>query len=853
MSHESARDVWRKKLEFLLKEEAKVSDSGQKFKLQEEIAETKAKLKELSERACDSDDKMLRVTPTRLHHGAAKLVGREKELGNLDNTWDDPKTHVVTIVAWGGVGKTALVVDWMARMAGDGWRGAERVFDWSFYSQGTSETTQASADAFVARALEFFGDPEMAQSAASPWDKGERLARLVAEHKTLLVMDGVEPLQHPPGPVGGKLKDPALEALLKGLTQQNKGLCLVTTRESIENLSPWQDTTAPKWDLEHLSEDAGAQLLFDAGVKRAGNAKIKADDQELKDAAREVEGHALTLNLLGRYLAKAHGGDIRRRDQVKFDKADAKVQGGHAFKVMKAYEIWLGKGGEDGARQLAVLRLLGLFDRPADAGCLIALRREPAIKGLTEALIGLDDEDWNYTLSNLGECGIISVYADQSAIDSHPLVREYFGKQLRGGSPDAWREAHRRLYEHLTQSTEQQPDTLAGLQPLYQAVAHGCQAGMHQEACDKVYTDRILRGTDFTGGFYSTKNLGAFGSDLAALACFFERPWTILSPNLSKAAQVWLLNYVAFCLRALGRLTEALGPMRAAIDMLGNFKNSKQTAKAASNLSELELALGHVAGAVQDAERSVDCADRSGDAFERMGKRTTLGDALFQAGQKDKAAEQFRQAEAIQAERQPYYPLLYLLAGFRYCDLLLAPAERATWQSLLQLKTQGSELKTAIASCRAVKQRCQKRFEWREANDSLLSIGLDHLSLGRVSLYETILTKSETRNPKTEIEMAVDGLRRAGYSDELPKGLLSRALSCFVDDDTDGCRADLDEAWQISDRGSMRLFMADVLLHRGRLFRDKAALAEAAKLIEECGYHRRDGELADAEEAAKGW
>ncbi|MHC4170017.1 MAG: hypothetical protein ACYSWQ_23965 [Planctomycetota bacterium] len=51
----------------------------------------------------------------------------------------------------------------------------------------------------------------------------------------------------------------------------------------------------------------------------------------------------------------------------------------------------------------------------------------------------------------------------------------------------------------------------------------------------------------------------------------------------------------------------------------------------------------------------------------------------------------------------------------------------------------------------------------------------------------------------------------------------------------------------------MRLFMADVVLYRGWLSRDKAALVEARKLIEECGYHRRGGEWADAEEAAKGW
>ena len=34
----------------------------------------------------------------------------------------------------------------------------------------------------------------------------------------------------------------------------------------------------------------------------------------------------------------------------------------------------------------------------------------------------------------------------------------------------------------------------------------------------------------------------------------------------------------------------------------------------------------------------------------------------------------------MQAERQPDYPLLYSLRGFRYCDLLLTEAERAAWQ-----------------------------------------------------------------------------------------------------------------------------------------------------------------------------
>ena len=83
---------------------------------------------------------------------------------------------------------------------------------------------------------------------------------------------------------------------------------------------------------------------------------------------------------------------------------------------------------------------------------------------------------------------------------------------------------------------------------------------------------------------------------------------------------------------------------------------------------------------------------------------------------------------------------------------------------------------------------------------------------------------------------------------ELPRGLLTRQWLRFLQGDESGARADLDEAWEIAERGPMRLFMADVQLTRARLFRDREALEAAAKLIRECGYHRRDRELADARE-----
>lgn len=50
----------------------------------------------------------------------------------------------------------------------------------------------------------------------------------------------------------------------------------------------------------------------------------------------------------------------------------------------------------------------------------------------------------------------------------------------------------------------------------------------------------------------------------------------------------------------------------------------------------------------------------------------------------------------------------------------------------------------------------------------------------------------------------------------------------------------------------MTLFLADIALTRARLFEDKAELAKARALIDECGYGRRVPELEDAEKRLAG-
>jgi tetratricopeptide (TPR) repeat protein len=770
------------------------------------------------------------------------LIGRETELARLDAAWEDPNTRVLTLVAFGGTGKSALVSRWLERISMDAYRGARRVLDWSFYSQGTEERV-TSADRFLDHALAWFGDPD--PKAGAPRDRGLRLAKLVRQEKTLLVLDGVEPLQHPPShPLAGRLKDPGLAALLKGLAGANPGLCVVTTRERIADLEAFP-TTAPQEDLEALSPEAGAKLLKKLGVK--------GKDSELVAASQEFGNHALTLSLLGGYLSRACGGDVRRRKDVDLANA-AERKGGHALRVIGTYADWLGEGPE-----LAALRLLGLFDRPAQPKALAALRAKPAIPGLTEPLMNLGVEAWQLALSSLREHGLL-LPADPhqlGTLDAHPLVRVFFQEDLETHRPEAWKAGNLRLYEHLQKEAPDLPDTLETMEPLFTSVIHGCRAGRQQEAYREVYRRRIQRDDEF----FSTRKLGALGSELSALSGFFDRPWDQPSASLTSAVQAFLLNEAGFNLRALGRLAEAVQPMEASLETCLKLEDWVNAAIRASNLSELTLTLGEMERAVSFGKQSVDLANRSGDVFERLSDRAVLADALHQSGRWEESAEAFREAEALQAELQPEYPRLYSLRGYQYCDLLLSRGEPESGCVLDGLAAASEAARRLREACREVRERATTLLkDWIKAGDPLLDLALYHLSLGRAHLGLALMSpdapspgeKSEADFAKAaeHLDHAVKGLRRAGQDDHLPRGLLARSALRRLQGELPGAEADLSEALEIAERGSMRLFECDAHLEWARLCRQRGErdglaqhVARARKLVDETGYGRREREV----------
>lgn len=172
---------------------------------------------------------------------------------------------------------------------------------------------------------------------------------------------------------------------------------------------------ATKENLEILSPEVGAKLL-----KRLG---VKGSDSELLAASREIAG----------------------ADQSK---------GGPAWRVIAAYADWLGHSPE-----AVILRMLGLFDRPADPKALAALRAKPVIPWLTEPLMDLKEEEWQQAVSNLRESGLLlPADPDQpDTLDAHPLVRAYFRDYLQSEQPEGWQAGNQRLSDLLEKEAPDLP------------------------------------------------------------------------------------------------------------------------------------------------------------------------------------------------------------------------------------------------------------------------------------------------------------------------------------------------------------------------------------------------------------
>jgi serine/threonine protein kinase/tetratricopeptide (TPR) repeat protein len=759
-----------------------------------------------------------KVSVARLPVTGSDVFGRKEDIAFLDDAWANTDVNVVTIVAWAGVGKSTLVNHWLRRMAAEQYRRAQLVFGWSFYRQGTrAETT--SADEFLDAALTWFGDPDPQRGTA--WEKGERLAKLVANRRTLLILDGLEPLQNPPGPGEGRVREPSLQALLRELAAFNTGLCVITTRLPVADLADHAATSARRRDLEQLSSDAGEQLLRALGVN--------GSELELRSATEEFSGHCLALTLLGSYLTDAFDGDIRFRKEVSQRLAHDVRQGTHARKAMESYQTWFGEGPE-----LAVLRMLGLFDRPAEEKALGALLKPPAIPGLTEALTDLSPVEWRTILARLRRGRLLCGEDPHNPghLDAHPLVREFFGGQLLSQQTDAWKECNRRLYYYYGTLAPQLPDTFREMEPLFLAVICGCNAGLFRETLREVYIPRIQRGN----AYFAAEVLGARGPLLSVLIHFFkDERWgsfaetAIEGQSLDREDQLFILMQAASYLtsmRGLGApearncyeraepLCQSLGrPLLLCVTLIGQWRYALQTDRmsAAMQIAERVYSLAKEqddAGLMIAAYRALSCTLHYLGDFESSRRYATRCIAIWRSGNVQSRTE------------DPYTPVVACMSYLSNTEWHLgeiASGQRTIAEAISLAKELNDMNALAIAlSWAAGFAQCESDVGKvdRLASD-LIELSTRHhfvfwMAIGSIYRGWARAVYGNTEEGIPWIEQGIRDSRATGAVLSLPYFLGLKAQALYLADRTSEALEAIKEAEKVADRYEQHVSRAEL-------------------------------------------
>lgn len=550
-----------------------------------EWAESTGKLQQLIEGACKFDDRgnnpeLKKIcsnpksgeTNTHPQHpifskarlpvpASSLLFGRDELINKLDEIWksgsikndegENIPVRIVQIYADGGLGKTASVWHWINRIQESGDTRQQHLLEWSFFSQGKNDYIFDS-QAFLDEAIRHFtklcdrfpSEQQLEILSLSSNGKqknadriGEAIGEAIASFSGIVVLDGIEALQHPPDKLDGALYDNGLISLLNYLKNQPmlvnsedspQWMVVLTTRYPIPMLA---GAGVYSISLDRLSDVDGARLLREFHLKNdtkqleyePGGDENREDliESEFQNTAREYGGHPLALILLASYLLYQHDGDLAERTNINeleesFD--DNPYQ--HADRIMRSYDRIFAENGtplSKACRQ--VLSILGLFTRPVSQELIDKLLEAPQIPNLTDALNPALFKKVVIKLQGLRI--LLNLKENQSdyALDAHPLVREYFGqKVLKQKYPDAWREGQLRLYRFFCTHAPELPENREQMESLFQAVIHGCKAGQHEEVLHEVYLKRIMREQKY----YAFASLKALNPLISCLSHFFE-------------------------------------------------------------------------------------------------------------------------------------------------------------------------------------------------------------------------------------------------------------------------------------------------------------------------------------------
>jgi len=734
------------------------------------------------------------------------LVGRDDELNFLDSCWLTPTVNVLEVIAFGGTGKSSLINKWLSEFSQCLYRDAEKIYAWSFYWQGQSSENNSSGDYFIEHALAWFGDES--PSTGTPWSKAARLANLIRKSKTLLILDGLEPLQYPPGKKHGQIENPAVSFLIRELASSNPGLMLITTRSFVADVKAFTDGRVATLHLSNLAEKEGIELLRKSGV--TGSRK------QFQSVVRSYSGHPLSLSLIAGYLATVHRGEL---DKLTVDHSvlDDTHQESHVSRIMSEYMEWL-----EGRPGLQILRLVSLIDRNISLHDLKHVANINSVVGVTDQLVGLDSSDWGYSIKELVSANLLLSNSTSyyETMECHPLIKDFILCKLKADLA-MHRDGNKLLLEYFKEKNIEEKDGIVDLDFLYRAVFHAIQAGMVVEGF-RIHHQDIKKGYIMTQGSHSI--------DQKCISSFFKKSLNDPIDGILGEQKYFLLASAATNMMSLGYLQESIN---LTIECMEYYKQNDKWADVALAAGPL-ISMLIVAG---DLEKAIAIQDSLAVRIEELGNPVISAMANnFRAytyhlnGKEEEARKYFMLGEEVLNTYQPVSDLGFPTVSAYYCKFLL----------------DNDEVKEAL-------ERSLKTFAWRNSRswqvefDTVSTLASDLLFLGLI-----FLKLGDKTNAKIQLDKQVELFRSADEWLYLPTGLNSRAKLHLALRDLESATRDLQESLKISEQTGAKfgeweacLDLAQLHIYKDDYSTAATYLFRARSLPEMNNYRFRDREIEE--------
>lgn len=439
------------------------------------------------------------------------FTGRKQERDMLTD-WLKREPHpMLSLIAIGGMGKTALAWYWLMEDIVGSEEQPRKILWWSFYDR------ESSFERYLKKAIEYFSDGEVDwDKLASTRDRMDFLYKILSENRYLLVLDGVERVLRAYYNLGSPYQGDEIKEDEQGdfrsCIEPNCGMffqwlasgyprtkTLLTSRLYPKELDGLAGCL--RKDLEQMDKEDAVEFFHRQGVK--------GTRAEIEIACESVGFHPLYLRLLSGMIAcdPKNPGDIK--EWMKYDLIP-ELKGKEGHNILELAYNSLDK------KKQEFISKLSAFRNPMDWEAIVIFNEFGGEGKL------------NKILNELVDRGMLLRDKKSNIFDLHPLVRKYCYDRLK------YKEGvHTELVDYFVVIPEPEKiQAVDDLAPVIELYHHTVRAGNYDDACDLNY-QRLWKQLYYRFGAYQTeieliRALFPDGEDKPPrLKDEFNRGWTL--------------------------------------------------------------------------------------------------------------------------------------------------------------------------------------------------------------------------------------------------------------------------------------------------------------------------------------